>query len=55
MTTPFNTKPDELYQFGRKKFMCDADTIARLNYALALNHRKERYVKVNTHQKPTTP
>jgi hypothetical protein len=47
MTMISNTpKKEELYRFRRKTFSCDAETIARLNYALALNHSTERYVKV---------
>lgn len=38
-------KKEELYTFRNKTFPCDADTVARLNYALALNHSEERYVK----------
>jgi hypothetical protein len=35
----------QLYTFRGKTFPSDADTISRLNYALALNHAPDRYVK----------
>jgi hypothetical protein len=41
-----NNKDEGLYEFRGKQFTCDADTIRRLNYALALNDSDERYVAV---------
>lgn len=37
-------KGERMYEYNGKTFPCDADTIQRLNYALALNMREERYV-----------
>jgi hypothetical protein len=36
----------EWYKFKGKTFLCDAWTIQTLNYALALNRSKERYIKI---------
>jgi hypothetical protein len=41
-----NNLKQELYTFRGKTFYSDAWTIGQLNYALALNHSKERYEKV---------
>lgn len=38
-------KKAQLYTFRGKTFQSDEDTISRLNYALALNHAPDRYVK----------
>lgn len=42
---------EQLYSFNGKIFPCDQQTIDRLNYALALNHREERYILVKKNKK----
>lgn len=37
---------EKLYTFRGKTFYCDAKTIQKLNYALTLNGRTERYEEV---------
>lgn len=37
---------NKIYKFRGKTFKCDSNTIKQLNYALALNGSKERYVEV---------
>lgn len=41
-------KPNALkkYKFNGKEFECDEMTISKLNYALAKNNAKERYVEI---------
>lgn len=51
MTTITQPTKEELYKFRGKTFQCDAETIARLNYALSLNRSEERYVKVEGKEK----
>lgn len=41
----------ELYVFRGKEFYCDARTISRLNYALALNRYEERYILKKDYEK----
>jgi hypothetical protein len=46
MTTGIKEESGEkLYTFRGKTFYCDARTIQKLNYALALNQSCERYEK----------
>lgn len=46
------TRPKEkLYEYQGKQFKCDPWTIKQLNYALALNGRKDRYVLVKKPKK----
>lgn len=40
-------KQEKLYEFRGKIFPCDEKTIHQLNYALALNKSKERYILVD--------
>jgi hypothetical protein len=45
MTCITNNLKRELYTFRGKTFYSDSWTIGQLNYALALNNSKERYIK----------
>jgi hypothetical protein len=52
MNTHTKGKPkQELYVFRGKEFFCDAQTITQLNYALALNRSRERYVLKKDYEK----
>lgn len=51
-TTQPEEKPDDkLYVFRGKEFFCDPRTIAKLNYALALNRSNERYMLKQDYEK----
>jgi hypothetical protein len=51
MTYTTDRPKEQLYEYRGKQFMSDEWTINQLNYALALNHSKERYVLVKKSKK----
>ena len=46
MNTQSTQTEEKEYKFRGKKFTCSPATVAKLNYALALNRSEERYTLV---------